>query len=232
MIYSHLDFSQASLDISFSFDPKVVFPVVVFMSGFSYRGTPSVSVSPCAAGGAIGGPSASDFPPPASAYPPSPHSGASMYPPTPPQYPASPALYAGAGLYPVSPVHFAGGYCNPVPQQPNSYGSPFSSSSSAPVLHPPPSASPILRPSSPGTAPAPFASAPPTYNSLEPVGVNNIVPSPPSYPSAPLMPTLPSEITVPSAPLMSENFLSQSDDKPPSYEILFPPSDGGNPGAK
>uniref|UniRef100_A0A8C6UTY3 Arrestin C-terminal-like domain-containing protein n=1 Tax=Neogobius melanostomus TaxID=47308 RepID=A0A8C6UTY3_9GOBI len=215
----------------FSSDPKVVFPVVLFSGGFSSKTTPSVSVSPVcpyAAGGAIGGPSSSDFPPPASTYPPSPHSGTSMHPATSPHHPASPALDAGAGagLYPVPPVQFAGGYYNPVPQQPNPYGSPFSSSSSAPVFNPPPSASPTVHP--PSLGPAPFSSAPPTYNTLvKPVGLNNTVPSPPSYPSAPLMPTLPSEISAPSAPL-TENFLDQSDDKPPTYEILFPPSDRNN----
>lgn len=220
---------KAYLDISFSFDPEVVFPLVLYIGGFSSTATPSVSVSPYAAGGAIGGPSSSDFPPPASHYPPSPHSGAPMYPATSPQYPANPGLYAGAGtgaaLYPVPPGHFAGGYHNPAPLQPNPYGSPFSSSSSSPVLHPPPSVSPTSRRSpSPGPPPPTFPSAPPTYNTLEPAGLNNTVPSPPSYPSAPFMPTLPSEMSVPSAPLVTDNFLSQSDDKPPSYEILFPTS--------
>lgn len=218
---------KAYLDISFSSDPTVVFPVVLFFGGIS-------SVNPFAAGGAIAGPSSSDFPPPASLYPSSPHSGASLYPATSPQYPSSPALYAGAGagLYPVSPRHFAGGYNNPVPRQPSPYGSPFSSSSSSPVFHPPPSASPTLRSPSPGPAHSPYSSAPPTYNTLQPFALNNTVPSPPSYASAPLMPTFPSEVSVPSAPVMSENFLSQSDDMPPSYEILFPPSDDANRGPK
>lgn len=221
---------KAYLDISFSTDPKVVFPVVLFFGGTP----PSVSVSPYAAGGAIGGPSSSDFPPPTSIYPPSPHSGASLYPATSPQYPSSPASYASAGasLYPVSPGHFAGGYNNPVPQQPSPYGSPFSSSSSSPVFHPPPSASPILRSPSPSPAQPPIPSAPPTYNTLQPFALNNTVSPPPSYASAPLMPTFPSETSVPSAPMMSENFLSQSDDMPPSYEILFPSPDDANRGAK
>lgn len=224
---------KAYLDISFSSDPKVVFPVVIFLGGLSTRTPPSVSVSPYAAGGAIGGPSSSDFPPPASLYPSSPRSGASLSPATSPHYPSSPALYAGAGagLYPVSPGHFAGAYNNPAPRQPSPYGSPFSSSSLSPVFHPPPSASPTLRSPSPGPAHPPYASAPPTYNTLEPLALNNTVP-PPSYASAPLMPTLPSEISVPSAPMMSENFLSQSDDMPPSYEILFPSSNDANRGAQ
>lgn len=224
---------KAYLDISFASDPSVVFPLVVFRGGFSSR-TPT-SVSPYAAEGAIAGPSSSDFPPPASLYPPSPHSVASRSPATSPQHPSASALYAGAGagLYPVSPGHRAGGYNNPNPQQPNPYGSPFSSSSSSPVFHPPPSASPTLRPPSPRPAQPPFSSAPPTYNTLQPFAFNNTVPSPPSYPSAPVMPTFPSETSVPSAPMMSENFLSQSDDlPPPSYEILFPTSSDANRGAK
>lgn len=222
---------KAYLDISFSFDPVVEFPLVIFFGGFSSNTAPSVSVSPCAAGGATAGPSYSDFPSPA--HPPPPHSGASMYPATSPQYPASPAPYAGAGagLYPIPPAHFSGAFHNPNPQQPNPYGSPFSSSSSSPVLHPPPSASPTLRPPSPGPPRPQFASAPPSYYTLEPVGLNNTVPSPPSYPSAPLMPTFPSDTSGPSAPLMTENFLSQTDDNPPSYEILFP-KPNGDPGAK
>lgn len=222
---------KAYLDISFSFDPEVVFPVVVFFGGLSSNTAPSVSVSPCAAGGAIGGPSYSDFPPPVLPYNTSPHAGTSMYPATSPQYPASPALYAGAGLYPAPPAHFSGAFHNPVPQHPSPYGSPFSSSSSSPVFHPPPSASPTLRPPSPNPPQPQISAPPPMYDTLAPVGLNNTIPSPPNYPSAPLMPTFSSNISVPSAPLMAENFLSQTDDQPPSYEILFPKSDG-NPGAK
>lgn len=213
---------KAYLDISFSSDPSVVFPVVIFLRGLPSRTPPSISVSPYAAGGAIGGPSSSDFPLPASLYPSSPHSGASLYPATSPQYPSSPALYAGASAR----------YNNPAPRQPSPYGSPFSSSSSSPVFHPPPSAPPTLRSPSPRPAHPPYASAPPTYNTLEPLASNNTVPSPPSYASAPLMPTLPSEISVPSAPMMSDNFLSQSDDMPPSYELLFPSPNDANRGAK
>ncbi|CAL9708212.1 unnamed protein product [Knipowitschia caucasica] len=197
------------LDISFSSDPSVVFPVVI------------CSVSPHSAGGAVGGPSASDFPPQvpfAGPFSPDPHSGASLYT-TNSQYPGMPATtFSGAAsMYPVSP--FAGGYHNPVPPQPCAYGSPFSSSTSSSVLHPPPTSA-AIRPPSPGPVNPLFPSAPPTYNSLEP--------PPPSYPSS----IIPSEITMPSAPLMTENFLSQSTEAPPSYEVLFPPSYGANPGAK
>lgn len=219
---------KAYLDISFSSDPKVIFPVVLFFGGLSNQ-MPSVSVSPSAPEGAIGGPSSSDFPHRAPYYPPSPRSGRSIYPATAPQYPASPA---GACLYPVSPVHSVGGYYNPAPQQPNPYGSPFSSSSSAPVFHPPPpSSSPTFRPPSPAPIRPEYSQPPPSYNTLQPVG-------PPNYTSIAPLPALPSEIYVPSAPLLptapliTEDFLSQTNDNPPSYEILFPPSDTANSGAK
>ncbi|XP_033829238.1 arrestin domain-containing protein 3-like [Periophthalmus magnuspinnatus] len=183
------------LDISFSFDPEVVFPVDLFW------------ISPHSAGGAVGGPSASDFPAPVSfASPYSPAAGASLYPAT-SQYPHSPAVYSGA------PRTYPGSYHNPVPRQPDAYRSPFSSSSSASVLHPPP---PLAPPPPPGPAHSQFAIVPPTYNTLEP--------PPPSYPLAPLS----SGVTVPSAPVMTENFLSQTDEEPPSYEILFPSSNGSN----
>ncbi|XP_072290096.1 arrestin domain-containing protein 3-like [Eucyclogobius newberryi] len=198
---------KASLDISFSFDPEIVFPVVI------------VCVSTHAAGGAIGGPSTSDFPPQLpspSPYSPAPYSGASLYPTT-SQYPTT--MYAGgAGVCPVSPGRAAGGYHNPVPAQPNAYGTPFSSSSSAAVLHPPPPAATSMRPPSPSPAHPPFSSGPPCYSTLDP---------PPCYPSAPLH----SVTTVPSAPMMTENFLSHSAEEPPSYEILFP-SSSSNGGAK
>ncbi|XP_033828373.1 uncharacterized protein LOC117376079 [Periophthalmus magnuspinnatus] len=159
------------LDISFSFDPEVVLPVDLFW------------ISPHSAGGAVGGPSASDFPAPVSfASPYSPAAGASLYPET-AQHPHSPPVYSGA--------------------QPDAYGSPFSSSSSASVLYPPPPA---------GPAHSQFTSAPPSYDTLEP--------PPPSYSLAPLS----SGVTVPSAPVMTENFLSRTDEEPPSYEILFPSS--------
>lgn len=208
------------LDISFSSDPEVVFPVVIIPCGLSPAGV-------------VGGPSNSDFPPPAAfagPYPPSPHSSGSIYPATSSQCPACPALYANTSD--MHPGHFAGGYHNPVPQQPNPYGSPLSSSSSSlsssssSVLHPPPLNVPVLHPPSPGLANLPFSSVPPTYNTCTYVPSSNNGPSPPSCFSAPLLPcppTVPSGLTVHSA--MTEDFLSESNDKPPSYELLFPSSD-------
>ncbi|KAK7933734.1 hypothetical protein WMY93_004630 [Mugilogobius chulae] len=182
---------KGKLHISFSSDPKIVFPVVL-------------CVIPHAAGGTIEGPSTSNFPPQVPFASPTPHSGASMYPTT-SQYPTGPQMHAGAtSLYPMSPGHVAGGYNSA--QLPNSYSYRFSSSSTASVLHPPPPAS-LIRPPSPSPANPQFSSAPPCYNTLDP---------PPQYPSA----LLPSEITVPSAPMMTENFLSHSAEGPPSYETL------------
>ncbi|KAJ0067782.1 hypothetical protein NL108_010450 [Boleophthalmus pectinirostris] len=179
---------KASLDISFSFNPEIVFPVVLFWD------------SPHTAGGAIGGPSTSDFPAPVSFV--SPYSSATS---ATSQYPASAAMYAGAPSM-----------CS-VPEQINAYGYPFSSSSSASVLHPPPPAT-LLHPPSSGQAHSQFSSTPPTYNTLE-VENDHFAP-------------LPSGVSVPSAPMMTENFLSQTDEEPPSYEILFPSSNGSNPRPK
>ncbi|KAI9521626.1 hypothetical protein NQZ68_003780 [Dissostichus eleginoides] len=87
---------EAYLDISFAFDPEVLFPLVVVPLGFAPVPQPGVAAGPYPAG-AVGGPSNSDFPPPAVSghpYPVSPSSGRSGNPgapmhsaPPPPVYP-------------------------------------------------------------------------------------------------------------------------------------------------
>ncbi|XP_041856246.1 arrestin domain-containing protein 3-like [Melanotaenia boesemani] len=200
------------LDISFSFDPEVVFPVVFLPPGFQYSGAMGPhSFAP------VGGPSASDFPPPATAmglYPSFPHSGSYGYPgvhsglASPAATPNDPPAYAGPpGVYPPQPTHMPGGYYNPVPQMPSPYGSPFSSSSSSSVLQPPPSA--------PAFYPPPAQSAP------------LVQPSPSSQ-----FPTAPNYNPMPSAPMMNTDFLSQSDESPPAYSLLFPSSPAERANAK
>ncbi|XP_030593645.1 arrestin domain-containing protein 3-like [Archocentrus centrarchus] len=190
------------LDIIFAFDPEVLCPVVILPPGLApgYQSNKNLGPYPT---GAIGGPSNSDFPPPAMSmgpYPP--HSGSYEYPGVqsysapPPAYPNNPPVYGGPlGVYSSQPTHMFGGYNNPVPQVPSPYGTPFSSSSSSSVLHPPPPP--------PQFHPAPSA--------------------PESQPSLPVPPpTAPAYNLLPSAPMMNSDFLSQSDEGPPSYSLLFP----------
>lgn len=87
---------------------------------------------------------------------------------------------------------------------PTPYGDPFSSPSS--VVHPPPTAPPP--PSAPAIQPPPFS--PQFYSS----------PSAPAY------------NMLPSAPAMNTDFLSQSDEAPPAYSVLFPSSAAGESDAK
>ncbi|KAM7391806.1 hypothetical protein PAMP_022463 [Pampus punctatissimus] len=192
---------EVYLDISFAFDPVVLFPVVIIPPDLVPGHQPGVSVGPYP-DEATGGPSNSDFPPSAvsgGCYPPSPYSGSYGYPEA--------QQYSAHSVGP--PTHMRGGYNNPVPRQPSPYGSPFSSSSSSSVLHPPPTV-PTFH--SPPSAPAlyPSPSAPPTLN---------ISPTVPPY-------------NLPSAPMMNTDFLSQNDEPPPSYALLFPSSATNKPDAE
>ncbi|KAM6931054.1 arrestin domain-containing protein 3-like [Xenentodon cancila] len=194
------------LDITFAFDPEVVLPVVII---------PPDLASGYQNGGATGGPSHRDFPCSTVSMDPnpaSPHSGSYGYPGAqnhstpPPAYPSNPQMYAcPPGVYPPQPTHMYGAYNNSTPQAPSPYGSPFSSSSSSSVLYPPP------------TAPA-FHSSP----SAPP-----IQPPPPSH-----SPTAPMYDLMPSAPIMNTDFLSQTDEGPPAYSLLFPSSSPDKSDAK
>ncbi|KAM8885094.1 uncharacterized protein AB9W97_012869 [Spinachia spinachia] len=224
---------KAYLDISFAFDPEIVLPVVIIPPGLSN----GVATGPYPAG-AAGGPSNTDFPPPAMSrsphpprdirgpvnrglptpavsmgpYPASPNSGSYGYPgaqqypaPPPPAYPYNPSLNVGPpGAYPASSSHVNGGYPNCVPQL-ASYGSPFPSSSSPSLLHPPPTA-PTFHP--PPSAPSP---TPPPFS---------------------ISPTAPSHNLLSSAAMMNTDFLSQSDEAPPAYSLLFPSSANDKSDAK
>ncbi|XP_047448226.1 arrestin domain-containing protein 3-like [Mugil cephalus] len=192
------------LDISFAFDPEVVIPVVILPPDYQ---------------SSIAGAANSDFPPTVvftGPYPVSPRSPSNGYPgvQNPPMYPQS--------VYPPLPTHMSGAYNNPVPQVPSPYPSPspYSSPSSSRVLHPPPSA-PQFHP--PPVAPqfhpppsAPEIQSPPSAPEIQ---------SPPSYqpPTGPAYNPLPSAPTM-SIDFLSQDFLSQTDDGPPSYSLLFPSS--------
>ncbi|XP_023257326.1 arrestin domain-containing protein 3-like [Seriola lalandi dorsalis] len=204
------------LDISFAFNPEVTFPVVILPPDLALGTQPGVAAGPYPAG-ATGGPSNSNFPPLAASRhssPASPHSGshrylgAQRYSAPGPAYPASPQMYAAPpNVYWGQPAHMRGGYNNPVPQHASPYGSPFSSSSSTSVLHPPPTA-PTFHPSPSAPEIQPSPSAP-----------FNISPTAPSYDS------------LPSTPMMNIDFLSQSDEPPPAYSLLFPSSATDTPDA-
>ncbi|XP_024131551.1 arrestin domain-containing protein 3 [Oryzias melastigma] len=173
------------LDISFAFDPEIIFPITILHSDVVSRFQHNV-----AAPSDFGGPSNSVFPPPAVSmgpYPVSPQAGGYGYPAAqgfsapPPEYPGQPQPYAAPpGMYPPLPPTYEG-YSNAVPQQPFPYGSGVSTSHLSPTgppNHQPPSAPPMdPQSSSPSLAP-------PAYSSL------------------------------PSAPLVNENFLSQGDKAP------------------
>ncbi|XP_028270152.1 arrestin domain-containing protein 3-like [Parambassis ranga] len=200
------------LDISFHFDPEVLFPVVIFPPGFALincnNGPPAGPYPP----GAYGGPSHSDFGPPAVSMNPFPvppggfgYPGVQGYSAPPPA-----TMYAGPpGMYPTHPTQ---GFSNPMPQGNSPYGCPSSSSSS--VHHPPPTA-PQFHPSP--SAPAVYP--PPSAMEIQP---------PPFSQS----PAAPAYNLLPSAPMMNTDFLSQSGEAPPSYSLLFPSSNTEKSDAK
>ncbi|KAK5871325.1 hypothetical protein PBY51_004211 [Eleginops maclovinus] len=209
---------KAYLDISFSFDPKVLFPVVIVPLDFVPAPQPVVATSPYPAR-AAGGPSNSDFPPPAVSshpYPVFPSSGsygdpgAQMYSAPPPVYPGYPTVFpCPPAVYPAQSANVSGGYNNQVPQVPFPYGTPFSCSSSSSVLHPPPTA-PTLQTSQSAPAIQPPPSLPATHQT-------------PPYSSFNVSPSAPPS-TLPSAPMMNTDFLGQQDEAPPAYTFLFPSS--------
>ncbi|KAF3850970.1 hypothetical protein F7725_012742 [Dissostichus mawsoni] len=214
---------EAYLDISFAFDPEVLFPVVIVPLGFAPVPQPGVAAGPYPAG-AVGGPSNSDFPPPAVSghpYPVSPSSGRSGNPgapmysaPPPPVYPGNPMVFpCPPSVYPAQPAHVSGGYNNQVPEIPFPYGTPFSSS----VIHPPPTAPTFQTPPA-----APAIHRPPSLPVIHPPPSLPEINLPPSYSSFNVSPTAPSYNLGPSAPMMTTDFLGQSDEAPPAYTLLFP----------
>uniref|UniRef100_A0A1A8IAP6 Arrestin C-terminal-like domain-containing protein n=3 Tax=Nothobranchius kuhntae TaxID=321403 RepID=A0A1A8IAP6_NOTKU len=177
------------LDISFAFDPEVLFPVVIIPPDL-VSGSHIGAMGPYPYG-AFGGQSYSDFPPPSGPvgpYPAYPQSVSYGFPGVqnpsapPPAYPGNPQVYAGP--LDVSTPHW--GYNNPVPQVPCP---PYSSPSPTFVPHPPPPPQAFHPPPS-----APQIQLPPAQ--------------------APLAPA-------PSAQMMNTDFLSQTDENPPSYSVLF-----------
>ncbi|XP_017283404.1 arrestin domain-containing protein 3-like [Kryptolebias marmoratus] len=201
------------LDISFAFDPEVLFPLVIALPNLA-PGSQTGPGGPYPAH-AFGGQSNSDFPPPAvpgALYPAAyQQPGSYGYPSAPPpEYSMNPQVLAGPpGVYPPQPPLMYGGYSNPAPQVPSPYGSPYGSpysSSSSSALHPPPPPPPVF--------PPPLA-APPAQP-----------------PTSCLSPSAPASNPMPSAPVMDTDFLSQSNDVPPAYSMDVLSSDPEKSDAK
>ncbi|XP_077417856.1 arrestin domain-containing protein 3-like [Vanacampus margaritifer] len=192
------------LDISFAFDPEVTFPVIIIPPNLASASQHAVSEP------GWGG----DFLPAAASaprYPPSPHGyeGAQPYSAFPPSYSANPSSYAGPPAMNPGPAAapVAWGFNPGI----SSYGSP----SSARVLHPPPN--PPAFYSAISTFPPP-PSAPVAHPG------SSAPPGPHPHPSAPSY--------EPPSYMSTTNFLSQSDEPPPAYSLIFPSSandeSGGN----
>ncbi|XP_022048384.2 arrestin domain-containing protein 3-like isoform X1 [Acanthochromis polyacanthus] len=144
---------KAYVDISFSFDPEVVFPLVLVPSSVLafYAAEPMGPYQPAA----VGGQSHSDFPPPAFPMGPNPvpiAAGACQYPP-----------------HPTQQVNMASGYNNQWPQQTTPYG--FPPAAFPPAAYPQSSVQPAVptAPTAP-TAPPQFPQGenPPPYMALFP----------------------------------------------------------------
>uniref|UniRef100_A0A3B3BKV6 Arrestin C-terminal-like domain-containing protein n=1 Tax=Oryzias melastigma TaxID=30732 RepID=A0A3B3BKV6_ORYME len=173
------------LDISLSFDPKIVFPITILHSDVVSRFQRDVTGP-----SDFGGPSNSDFPKPAVSmgpYPVPPQVGGYGYPAgqgfsaPPPEYPGDSQPHAAPpGMYPPLPP-VSEGYGRAVPQQPVPYGSavstPYLSPTGTPIDQPP--SAPPMEPQF-----SPPSLAPPAYSSLF------------------------------SSPVMNEDFLSQGDKTP------------------
>ncbi|XP_034546926.1 arrestin domain-containing protein 3-like [Notolabrus celidotus] len=215
------------LDISFAFDPEIVFPLIICHPSLVSAFHSGVAAHTSQAG-AVGGPSNSDFPPyaaPIGPYPVSPNSGGYGYPGAERYSPSPVSLnYPPTSVYPDQLAHMSRGYNNQLRRQGSPYGSRFSSSSS--TLHPPPAPQAFPpSPSAPELQPPPPPPPPPPP-----------LPPPPSAPFPPplynISPPAPAYNLFPSAPMMNTDFLSQSDEAPPAYSILFPNSETQQSDAK
>ncbi|XP_074527034.1 arrestin domain-containing protein 3-like [Halichoeres trimaculatus] len=205
---------KVKLDISFASDPEIVFPLFICHPELLSASNPGVAAHPSPAR-AVAGPSNSDFPPYAAAmgpYPASPNSGGHRYPGAGRYSPSHVSLnYPPTSVYPDQPASVGGSYTNFLPRQDSPYG--FQSLSST-TLHPPPV--------------APGFSSTPSAPQLQPLPQSASFPAPPFS----MSPTAPAYNLLPSAPDMNTDFLSQSDEAPPAYSLLFPSSESEHSGAK
>lgn len=195
---------QVYLDISFASDPKVTFPLLICPPDLVCGG----AVGPYPVSG-LGGPSNSVYAPSAQIVGP---------------YPAG--AFGGPGNSNHSVAMGPYPYRHPAPE---SYSAPppdylahtayVRSSHSNPV---PQQASPY---GDPFSSPSSVLHPPPTSLAFHPPQSAPEIPPSNAYPPAP------SYNTLPSAPLLDTDFLSQSDEPPPSYSLLFPTSAAEQPHA-
>ncbi|XP_067376222.1 arrestin domain-containing protein 3-like [Channa argus] len=241
-------FLKAYLDISFSFDPEVMLPVIIFPPNLAsgpqiagpypargFSGPSNSDFLPQA--GFIGVPSNHDFPPPAVSVGPYPAGGIggpinSDFPPPPVCMDPSPASpysgsygYAGAQSYSAPPPPYPGyppaGLPSVYPAQPAHISDGYSN----PV---PQLASPFGSPLSSSFVLHPPPSAPAFQ---PPLPTPEIHPSS-SSPLSNISPTAPTYNLLPSSPMMNTDFLSQSNEVPPEYMPSFLASDSKNSDAK
>ncbi|XP_049906685.1 arrestin domain-containing protein 3-like [Epinephelus moara] len=138
-IISVTNILKVYVDVSFSFDPEVVFPLDIVPSSC---GTFQPGVAPGPYPAAAGGPSYSDFPPPA--FPVGPYPGPA---------PIGPGAYGYPPAGPTQPANMTSGYNNPWQPQAVPYGFPAAAPSA--VQHPAPTAPPL---SQQGEQPPPYMS--------------------------------------------------------------------------
>ncbi len=131
---------QVYLDISFAIDPEVKLPLVIVPSSFAALG---VASGPYPAG-AVGGPSYSDFPPPA-------------FPTGPYPLPSGPNAYGYPALDPSQHANMTSGYNSQWPQQAPPCGFPSAAY--------PPS---MVQPQVPVAPPVFKQEEPPAYTSISP----------------------------------------------------------------
>lgn len=185
------------LDISFAFDPEIKFPLVIVPVGFRSNPDPGMQAYPPAA---YGGPSNSDFPPPAVHFmPPPPGPGAYSHPPAfpagygavpgPPVPSGYPVVYAAPPGAPAAPSGYPADYAAPAgpPAAPYPVGYP----DVYPAYPPMPGAQPAMfLPAQPVAAGAPYcipaAAAPP--QNVSPYGAYSS--SPVHHPPPPAVPPL------------------------------------------
>lgn len=186
------------LDISFASDPEVLFPVIIChpeLVSNRYHGGPGGPYPSTN----LGGPVNSNFSSFAMATGPSPRGafgGSPVHNALGPTVPMGSQPYGHYGAHSYSPAHQSAqpAYRRNPAPQLPCYGDPYTAPSA--TLHPPPSV--------------------PRYH--PPPSAPDIATLPPYIPSAP------SYNFQPSAPLMDTDFLSQTDEPPPSYSLLFPNS--------